>query len=149
MRVALIYNPMAGNETATGEDLADLLRAAGHDVSRHSSKDDHFAALLDDAPDLVAIAGGDGTVSKVAKATMGRGIPHAVLPTGTANNISRTLGVAELPLDEQIAGWPKWRRAQLDIGLARGPWGSRHFVESVGLGLLAWSIPRADASAML
>ena len=149
MRVALIYNPKAGNQEPTGEDLSDLLRAAGHDVTRHSSKDDHLAAFLEEAPELVAIAGGDGTVAKVAKITMGRGIPLAVLPIGTANNISQTLGVAELPIDRQIAAWPRWRTTRLDIGLARGPWGSRHFVESVGIGLLAWSIPRADSSAML
>ena len=149
MRVALIYNPKAGAERTTGEELGDLIHAAGHDVTRHSSKDDHLAALLDAQPELVAIAGGDGTVSKVVKMVMGRGIPLAVLPTGTANNIARTLGVARIALARQIAGWPHWRRTPLNVGLARGPWGSRHFVESVGMGLLAWSIPQADSSAML
>jgi diacylglycerol kinase (ATP) len=149
MRVALIYNPKAGDEQSTGEELGDLIRAEGHEVARHSSKDDHLAAVLDEPPELVAIAGGDGTVSKVVKIVMGRDIPLAVLPTGTANNIARTLGVADIALEKQVAAWPKWRKARLNVGLARGPWGSRHFVESVGLGLLAWSIPKADSSAML
>src|SRR5215831_12946988 len=149
MRVTLIYNPKAGDEQQTGEDLADLLRAAGHVVERHSSKDEHLAAVLEGSPDLVAIAGGDGTISKVARIMAGRGIPLAALPTGTANNISRTLGVTGIKLEKQIAAWPRWRKAPLDIGLARGPWGSRQFVESVGMGLLAWGIPQADASAML
>lgn len=149
MRVALIYNPKAGDEQSTGEELGDLIRADGHEVVRHSSKDDHLAAVLDQPPELVAIAGGDGTVSKVVKIVMGRGIPLAVLPTGTANNIARTLGVAEIAFDKQIAAWAKWRRRRFNVGLARGPWGSRHFVESVGMGLLAWSIPKADSSAML
>src|SRR5215831_816820 len=149
-RVTLIYNPKAGERNATtGEDLSDLLHAAGYDVTRHSSKEDHLAKFLEEAPDLVAIAGGDGTVAKVAKITMGRGIPLALLPIGTANNISQTLGVATLPLDRQIAAWPRWRTTRLDIGLARGPWGSRYFLESVGIGLLAHGIPRADSSAML
>lgn len=149
MRVTLIYNPKAGDEQQTGEELADLLRAAGHEVARHSSKDEHLAAVLERAPDLVAIAGGDGTISKVARIMAGRGVPLAALPTGTANNISRTLGVTGITLEEQIAEWPSWRKTPLDIGLARGPWGSRQFVESVGMGLLAWSIPQANASAML
>src|SRR5215468_5762634 len=149
MRVTLIYNPKAGDEQQTGEELADLVRAAGHEVTRQSSKDDHLAAVLDRTPDLVAIAGGDGTISKVARIMVGRGIPLAALPTGTANNISRTLGVTGIALEEQIAAWPNWHKVPLDIGLARGPWGSRQFVESVGMGLLAWSIPQADASAML
>ncbi|HTR58625.1 MAG TPA: diacylglycerol kinase family protein [Casimicrobiaceae bacterium] len=149
MRVALIYNPKAGAERTTGEELGDLIRAGGHDVARHSSKDDHLAALLDERPELVAVAGGDGTVSKVVTIVMGRDIPLAVLPTGTANNIARTLGVARIALARQIAAWPHWRRTPLNVGLARGPWGSRHFVESTGMGLLAWSIPQADSSAML
>ena len=149
MRITLIYNPKAGGEQSTGEELGDLIRAQGHEVTRHSSKDDHLAAVLDQPPELLAIAGGDGTVSKVVKIVMGRDIPLALLPTGTANNIARTLGVADIALDKQIAAWPKWRKARLNVGLARGPWGSRHFVESVGLGLLAWSIPKAESSAML
>jgi diacylglycerol kinase family enzyme len=149
MRVALVHNPKAGAERATGEELSDLIRAAGHEVARHSSKDEHLPSLLDDPPELIAIAGGDGTVSKVVKMVMGRGIPLAALPIGTANNIARTLGVADIALEKQIAAWPKWSRKRFNIGLARGPWGSRHFVESVGMGLLAWSIPKADSSAML
>ena len=149
MRVTLIYNPKAGDEQQTGEDLADLLRSAGHVVKRHSSKDKHLATLLEGSTDLVAIAGGDGTISEVARIMAGRGIPLAALPTGTANNISRTLGVTGIKLEKQIAAWPRWRKVPLDIGLARGPWGSRQFVESVGIGLLAWGIPQADSSAML
>src|ERR1700751_856711 len=149
MRVGLIYNPRAGAERTTDEELGDLIRAAGHDVTRYSSKDDHLAALLEAPPEPLAIAGGDGTVTKVVKIVMGRGAPLAVLPTGTANNIARTLGVARIALGRQIAGWPRWRRTHPNVGLARGPWGSRPFVESVGMGLLAWSIPQADSSAML
>jgi diacylglycerol kinase (ATP) len=150
MRVALIHNPKAGDEAQPDcEDLLELIRAAGHEATAHSSKDDYLAALLEEAPDLVAIAGGDGTVAKVVKIMLGRGIPLAALPTGTANNISRTLGVADIPLEKQIPGWSAWRRLAFNVGLARGPWGATHFVEAVGAGLLAWIIPKAESSAML
>lgn len=150
MRVALIHNPKAGDDDQPdGGDLLELLRSAGHEVTEHSSKDDHLAALLDDEPDLVAIAGGDGTVGKVAQIMLGRNIALAALPTGTANNIARTLGVADIAIAEQIAAWPSWRKLRFNIGLASGPWGSRHFAESVGAGLLAWMIPEAESSAMM
>src|SRR6266704_695613 len=84
MRIALIYNPKAGDDgQPDAEDLLELVRAAGHEVTQHSSQDDHLAAFLDDAPDLVAVAGGDGTVGKVAQIMLGRDIPLAALPTGT------------------------------------------------------------------
>ncbi len=150
MRIALIHNPKAGDDNQpAGEDVLELLRSAGHEVTEHSSKDDHLAALLDEAPHLVAVSGGDGTVGKVAQIMLGRDIPLAALPTGTANNIARALGVADIALDAQIAAWPTWHKLPFNIGLARGPWGSRHFVESVGAGLLAWIIPKASSSAML
>ncbi len=150
MRVALIHNPKAGDEDRPEcEDLLELIRAAGHEATAHSSKDDYLTAVLEEAPDLVAIAGGDGTVGNVAKIMLGRGIPLAALPTGTANNISRTLGVAAIPIEKQIRGWSKWRKVALNVGLARGPWGASHFVEAVGAGLLAWIIPKAESSAMM
>jgi diacylglycerol kinase (ATP) len=150
MRVALIHNPKAGDEDQPDcEDLLELIRARGHEATAHSSKDDYLAAVLAEAPNLVAIAGGDGTVGKVAKIMLGRGIPLAALPTGTANNISRTLGVAAIPIEKQIRGWDKWRKVALNVGLARGPWGASHFVEAVGAGLLAWIIPKAESSAMM
>jgi diacylglycerol kinase (ATP) len=150
MRIALIHNPKAGDQGQPDcEDLLELIRAAGHEATAHSSKDDYLAALLEEAPDLVAIAGGDGTVAKVVKIMLGRDIPLAALPIGTANNISRTLGIADIALEKQILSWSAWRSVAFNVGLARGPWGASHFLEAVGAGLLAWSIPKAESSAML
>jgi len=150
MRVALVHNPKAGdNSRLDGRELRKLIRAAGHEVTSRTAKSRHLAALLDDAPDLVAIAGGDGTVAKVATMMAGTDIPLATLPIGTANNIARTLGVADIAVHDQVVGWNEWTRTPFDIGLARGPWGTRHFVESVGAGLVAWSIPKADAHPKL
>ena len=91
MRVTLIYNPKAG-ETANPEadELMAMIRRAGHNAEYASSKGKHFKSALEAAGDLVAVAGGDGTVAKVAKVLAGRGVPMTVLPTGTANNIAIT-----------------------------------------------------------
>jgi diacylglycerol kinase family enzyme len=59
------------------------------------------------------------------------------LPAGTANNISRSLGLVERPWEELIRAWPHARRVKLDIGVAKGPWGERYFVEGAGAGLFA------------
>lgn len=136
MRITLIHNPGAGSQ-ARGQrkTLVALLRQAGHQVRYQSAKDDGWDQALKEPADAIAVAGGDGTVSRVAKRMVGRGVPIAPLPLGTANNISRTLGLVERPLEELVQGWREARRVKLDVGVAEGPWGKRYFVEGIGAGL--------------
>lgn len=138
MRVTLIHNPTAGNQgKRNAEKLVKLLRDAGHEVRYKSSKDDAWDEALKDPGELVVVAGGDGTVSRVAKRMVGRGIPVAPLPAGKANNISRSLGLADMALEKIVRGWRNPRRIKLDVGIAEGPRGRRQFLEGVGLGLFA------------
>ncbi|WP_313674772.1 diacylglycerol kinase family protein, partial [Mycolicibacterium sp.] len=61
-------------ETGPGQDPAEVLReaAAGAEV--------------------LAVAGGDGTVSAAAEVAVGQGIPLAVFPTGTFNHFAKDIG---------------------------------------------------------
>lgn len=137
MRVTLIHNPGAGKGQHDADELVRLLSEAGHDVRYQSSKDDGWKRALKKRADLVAVAGGDGTVGRVTRRMVGRGVPVALLPLGTANNIARSLGQLERPLEELVRGWERARRVKLDVGLAAGPWGERYFIEGVGVGLFA------------
>ena len=138
MRVTLIHNPGAGKQGKNDADrLLALVRDAGHEVRYQSCKADGWEEALQQPAELVAVAGGDGTVSRVARHMLGRGIPVAALPSGTANNISRSLGLVERPFEELVRAWPQSRRVKLDVGVAEGPWGRRHFVEGIGAGLFA------------
>ena len=103
MRITLVHNPDAGDRGRDEETrLARLISNAGHTIAARSRGDD---PALDAPADLVVVAGGDGTVGRVARHMVGRDIPMTILPSGTANNISRTLGLAELPTEELIVGW--------------------------------------------
>ena len=137
MRVLLIYNPNAGDGVhAQLRTLVDIIHEAGYQVRCRSSKDPQVMAALAEPTDLVAVAGGDGTVVKVARLLRGRETAIAPLPMGTANNIATALGLTESSLDDQIFGWAHGRVIALDLGLARGPRGSRLFLESCGAGLI-------------
>ena len=145
MRVTLIHNPGAGRTDKRGaKELVALLEEAGHAVRYQSSKEDDWAKALEKRADLVVAAGGDGTVGRVARRMVGRNVPMAALPAGTANNISRTLGLVERSPEELVRSWDDPRRVKLDIGVTGGPWGERYFVESVGVGVFAGLLGRSD-----
>jgi diacylglycerol kinase family enzyme len=150
VRITLIHNPGAGDDDQPdAEALCALMRRHGHTVHYRSGRDKTWPAVLDERADLVVVAGGDGTVGRVAKKAIGRGMPLAPLPLGTANNISRTLGLTERTLDEIVAAWPNGERRTFDAGVANGPWGSRYFLEAFGIGLFAMTIPEADRNRTL
>jgi diacylglycerol kinase (ATP) len=146
MRVTLIHNPDAGDhEEPSGEKLIRLIRSKRHEVIYQSSAAGNWKDALKAPGDIVAAAGGDGLVGKVAKHLIGKAVPLAVLPMGTANNLAKSLGLADRPLEELIAGWPRARRVKFDIGVASGPWGSKHFIEGLGIGLFTQTMYRLDA----
>ena len=89
------------------------------------------------------VAGGDGTVGKVIAQMPDRGVPVAILPLGSANNIARSFNVAGAPYElAEILHPLYWQK--LSIGTVRGPWGRRRFVEAVGLGPLARMMKRSS-----
>ena len=136
MKISLIYNPTAGGGQ-DGAELADLFTEAGHEVRRRSSQG-RWQELLQDPGDLLVAAGGDGTVTKVALAAAEVGVPFAILPFGTANNVGKSLdlsGESRQLVDslEAAAADP----LPFDLGIAAGPWGEARFVEGIGGGLMA------------
>ncbi len=139
MNVTLMHNPTAGDQTPGAKKLLGWLEDLGHRVTYRSTKKGKFAEALKDLGDLVVVAGGDGTVNRVARHLVGTGIPLAIIPIGTANNIAAALGLRGKP-KKIIAGLESARPLAFDVGLVRGPWGESRFFEGVGVGLLAEAI---------
>jgi diacylglycerol kinase (ATP) len=136
MHVTLLHNPAAGGAEPSRHELVRALVAAGHAVCYQSTKEKGYERALDAPGDLVLVAGGDGTVRKAAGHLLGRNVPLALLPLGTANNIAKAIGVEGSP-DQLIAGLASARPRRFDAGLAKGAWGESHFLEAVGVGLFA------------
>jgi diacylglycerol kinase (ATP) len=138
MRILLLHNPKAGSEEHEGEDFIKALRRAGHKATYQSSKKKGITEALKKKIDLALVAGGDGTVSKVARrlVAMDSEVPLAVLPLGKANNFARSLGFCLSP-KELIEQLNDGKCDTFDVGLARGPWGKRYFFEGAGAGLFA------------
>jgi diacylglycerol kinase (ATP) len=139
MRTVLFHNPKAGTGQHPKKDLISALGLRDWSIVYCSTKDDEFDDVLRRSADLFIVAGGDGTVAKVVTHMPDRSIPVALFPLGTANNIARSLGISGSPIElAEALSVDRCRR--LNIGLARGPWGRRRFLEAVGLGPLAKAI---------
>jgi len=142
VRVSLLHNPSAG-EGARFEEVVRELARAGYEVVREIEKRSDFQRVREEPVDFVVIAGGDGTVREAARALAGSGVPLAILPIGTANNVAKSLGI-EGGLAENVARWKNAKRVPFDLGLARGQWGESRFLESVGGGLVPAGIETAQ-----
>jgi diacylglycerol kinase (ATP) len=144
VRVTLLHNPSAGEEDHELEDLESLVAAAGHEVVCRSLMRDDWKAVLEEPGDLVAVAGGDGTVGEVSKEVATKDVPITLFPLGSANNIARTLEIPDASIEELVRGWESGRRVRFDLGQATAAWGEALFVESIGGGIFGRVLERAE-----
>ncbi|HEX7252668.1 MAG TPA: diacylglycerol kinase family protein [Thermoanaerobaculia bacterium] len=107
-RGLLVYNPTAGqrNRRAAMSALIDDMRSQGLELVNAPTEGPKHATeivrtFLPRGLDVVAAAGGDGTISEVACGLAGSSVPLAILPAGTSNVLVRELGI---PLDFREAG---------------------------------------------
>jgi diacylglycerol kinase (ATP) len=87
--VALVANERAGSNQAT--QCAERLRAFGADVTPFHLDD--LDELAGSGADRLVVAGGDGSIAPAAAAAGRAGIPLAVVPVGTANDLARRMGL--------------------------------------------------------
>lgn len=143
MRVTLVHNPGAGDEQHSAKRILKELAAAGHEARLRSTRKEGLESALVDPGDLVVVAGGDGSIKRVAIAIAGRGVPMAILPIGTANNIAKSLGALGT-MRELIDGWRLAERRRLSLGTVSTRWGAMRFAESVGVGVFTELVIRGE-----
>jgi len=99
-RGVLIYNPTAGQRNRAAQMLAliERMRAKGLELENAPTSGPGDATeivrrRLPGGLDVVAVCGGDGTVSEAACGLVGSSVPLAVLPGGTSNVLARELSI--------------------------------------------------------
>ena len=125
-RIHLLVNPYAGSKSGRkiGEQAKALLEAAGKTVKAyHSAYSGHLIEMAQElelkASDLVAVVGGDGSLSEVItgrmRAESGKKELFALIPAGTGNSMAHDLGLSsvEQAVDAIVSG------ARQSIDLAR------------------------------
>lgn len=143
MQTTLIFHAGAGEGEHSEAELVAALATAGMTADPCPVDAEAIrAALASNRYDRAVVAGGDGTVALAITAAAelldeGHAVPPlTVLPIGGLNNIACSFGI-EGNVAAIVAGWAKGRAAEIDVGVARGPWGRRCFVEAAGFGALS------------
>lgn len=113
--VVLVVNPASGSGTGTRviDEVKDKLPMA---EIVEISKDDDPAALLRDAAqraEVLAVGGGDGTVSAAAAVAIEAGLPLAVFPAGTFNHFAKDIGCDTV--DRTVAAIQTGSVARVDV----------------------------------
>ena len=145
MRVLLIHNPKAGDRKHGEKQLMRSLKRNGLQAFYQSVRERGWEKAFRKPVDIVIAAGGDGTVHKTAWQIMDSGIPLAILPLGTANNLACTLGFAG-SVDEIVQSLHCGKSEPFDIGVVRTGSQTDFFFEAVGGGLFADYFPAAKAN---
>jgi diacylglycerol kinase (ATP) len=158
LRVALLVNPAAagGRGRHRIAALARTLGRSGASVEIHETRGPGDAPRIVDAcrraaVDLIAVAGGDGTLNEVSQAYLDRdgvpvpGPPIAALPLGTGTDFHRTLGVGR-DLDAAIERLLQCEPRPHDLGSLRltAPDGARRhraFLNITSFGVAAHVVP--------
>jgi diacylglycerol kinase (ATP) len=92
-----------------------------------------------DQAELVIAAGGDGTIHAVAKGLIGTQSVLGIIPTGTMNNLARSLAIPET-VEEACEVIARGETRTIDAGDANG----QVFFEVAGIGLEANLFPAAE-----
>jgi diacylglycerol kinase (ATP) len=145
MRVLLIHNPKAGDRRHGKKQLMASLTRCGHQAFYQPVEKRDWEKVLKKPADLIIAAGGDGTVHKTAWQIMNSGIPLAILPLGTANNLARSLGFTG-SVDEILQSLHRGKSQPFDVGVARCGSQTNCFLEAAGGGLFADYFPAAEAN---
>ena len=145
--ILIVANPVAGRgKLSLAEQVAGRLRDAGCHVDLYfttcAGDATAYVRALAELPDVIAVAGGDGTVNEVVnglKAIANDRFALALIPSGTTNVLAMELGIrrdagkiaAMIEQGKEKAVWP-------------GSINGRRFMLMAGVGYDAWVVDNVD-----
>jgi YegS/Rv2252/BmrU family lipid kinase len=147
MKILLVYNPHAGNDSAKKilPDVEKCLVKRNIDFDlRLTDYPEHATRIISEADfgqyDAVAAAGGDGTLFEVVngyyKNLSGTRIPLAVIPIGTGNAFARDLKMTDLSYKDAIDIMAEGKTRKIDVGKFTTHGEEYYFVNILGIGFV-------------
>lgn len=145
--IFFIINPASGKDEPVTEMISEVFRDSPLEITVHVlDKHDDPAAIARKAAataGLVAVYGGDGSITTAAAGLIGTDTPLAIIPGGTANVLSKELGIPQDTTEAlQLLRDGRWQPKVMDTGTVNGT----PFLLRINLGIMAEMITGADPS---
>lgn len=144
-QIFFIINPAAGKEEPILEMIAKTFKDSHIFTTIHvlDEKEDPAEVARNAAAEagIIAVYGGDGSITAAASGLIGSDTPLAIIPGGTANVLSKEL---DIPQDTenalQLIRDKKYGLKKIDTGLVN----NRPFLLRINLGIMADMITKTD-----
>ncbi len=137
MKCLIVHNPASGSALTT-DQLRDTFREQGYDVEAFVAIGKNFEQHLKrrlTSRSLVAVVGGDGTISAAVQPIIEAKATLLPLPGGTLNHFTKDLGIAQtIPDALRHAATSRLRR--VDVASLN----NRYFINNSALGLYPASL---------
>lgn len=154
-KVIILHNPKAGNRSFDKLALISEFKVNSFKPKYYKVKKCKKWKQKWDQAAFVVSAGGDGTIRSIVKMLMKRALINkqptlAIFPIGTANNISKALGVNKVLNPNFYSKNQRTKIFQfLDVGIVNLKKDTNFFLESAGFGLFALLIKQTDTSHLI
>ena len=148
-RCAIVANPVKVSDGFRGA-VTEALREAGWaeplwlETRENDPGRSMTATAVAEQVDLVIAAGGDGTVRVVADGLAGTGIPMGIVPEGTANLLSRNMGIPQNELEAIAVALTGQTRTIDLVKLSVDGQEGEHFAVMAGMGIDAMIMDETD-----
>jgi len=152
--IRVLVNPKAGRGKSAERlvELTELAERKGWSLEIRRTEYPGHARILagearEDGVPVLAVIGGDGTISDVADELTGSPVALALIPGGTGNDIARSLGISPEDIGSTFSRIEIGATIKYDVGLERV--NGRRFVSFIGCGFPALVAENANRMRLL
>jgi diacylglycerol kinase family enzyme len=136
----LVVNPRSGDEEPSAETLAAVARERGVEVHLLQKGEDPGEAARSAGAEILAVAGGDGSLAAVAAVALATDAAFVCIPFGTRNHFARDIGLDRDDPFAALAALTGGVERRIDAGRV----GGRLFLNNVSLGVYAGLVHRRE-----
>ena len=137
----LLINPHSGDGSPSPEELAEAARQRGVEPHLLDAEEDPAELARTSGAGILGVAGGDGSLARVAQAALETGAAFVCVPFGTRNHFARDLG---LDRGDPLAALAAFDDDAAELHVDLGRVGDRVFLNNVSFGAYAALVHRRE-----